>query len=38
MQQIRQLLNSGYKPGMPAIRLIGEEMKPEAFDVYSYQT
>ena len=35
MQQIRQLLNSGYKPGMPAIRLIGEEMKPEAFDVYS---
>jgi hypothetical protein len=35
MQQIRQLLNSGYKAGMPAIRLIGEEMKPQAFDVYS---
>ncbi|MCS7069957.1 MAG: hypothetical protein NZM00_00510 [Anaerolinea sp.] len=35
MQQIRQLLNSGYKGGMPAIRLIGEDMKPQAFDVYS---
>jgi hypothetical protein len=35
MQQIRQLLNSGYKAGMPAIRLIGEDMKPQAFDVYS---
>ena len=35
MQQIRQLLNSGYKPGMPAIRLIGEDMKPKAFNVYS---
>ena len=35
MQQIRQLLNSGYKAGMPAIRLTGEDMKPQAFDVYS---
>jgi hypothetical protein len=35
MQQIRQLLNSGYKPGMPAIRLMGDDMKPKAFDVYS---
>jgi hypothetical protein len=35
MQQIRQLLNSGYKQGMPAIRLIGDDMKPRAFDVYS---
>jgi hypothetical protein len=35
MQQIRQLLNSGYKAGTPAIRLIGEEMKPQVFDVYS---
>lgn len=35
MQQIRQLLNSGYKSGMPAIRLVGEDMKPQAFDVYS---
>jgi hypothetical protein len=35
MQQIRQLLNSGYKQGMPAIRLIGEDMKPQVFDVYS---
>ncbi|MBK8031630.1 MAG: hypothetical protein IPK17_19495 [Chloroflexi bacterium] len=35
MQQIRQLLNSGYKHGMPAIRLIGGDMKPQAFDVYS---
>lgn len=35
MQQIRQLLNSGYKAGMPAIRLIGEDVKPQAFDVYS---
>jgi len=35
MMQIRQLLNSGYKHGMPAIRLIGEAMKPQTFDVYS---
>jgi hypothetical protein len=35
MQQIRQLLNSGYKQGMPAIRLMGDDMKPQAFDVYS---
>jgi DNA primase len=35
MQQIRQLLNSGYKQGMPAIRLIGKDMKLQAFDVYS---
>ena len=35
MQQIRQLLNSGYKAGMPAIRITGEDMKPQAFDVYS---
>jgi Toprim domain-containing protein len=35
LQQIRQLLNSGYKAGMPAIRLIGEDMKPQAFGVYS---
>lgn len=35
IQQIRQLLNSGYKAGMPAIRLIGEDMKPQAFDVHS---
>lgn len=35
MQQIRQLLNSGHKTGMPAIRLMGEDMKPQAFDVYS---
>ncbi len=35
MQQIRQLLNSGYKQGMPAIRVTGEDLKPQAFDVYS---
>jgi DNA primase len=35
MMQIKQLLNSGYKHGMPAIRLIGENMKPQTFDVYS---
>jgi DNA primase len=35
MQQIKLLLNSGYKPGMPAIRLMGEDLKPQAFDVYS---
>ncbi|MCI0711845.1 MAG: toprim domain-containing protein [Chloroflexi bacterium] len=35
MMQIRQLLNSGYKPGMPAIRLTGDDLKPQAFDVYS---
>jgi DNA primase len=35
MIQIKQLLNSGYKHGMPAIRLIGENMKPQTFDVYS---
>ncbi len=35
MQQIRQLLNSGYKHGMPAIRVTGDDLKPQAFDVYS---
>lgn len=35
MQQIRQLLNSGYKAGMPAIRINGDDMKPQAFDVYA---
>lgn len=35
MQQIRQLLNSGYKQGMPAIRVTGDDLKPQAFDVYS---
>ena len=35
VQQICQLLNSGYKQGMLAIRLIGEDVKPRAFDVYS---
>jgi hypothetical protein len=35
MQQIRQLLNSGYKQGMPAIRVTGEDMRPQPFDVYS---
>jgi hypothetical protein len=35
MMQIKQLLNSGYKHGMPAIRLMGETMKPQSFDVYS---
>jgi DNA primase len=35
MQQIRQLLNSGYKAGMPALRLVGDDLKPQAFDVYS---
>jgi hypothetical protein len=35
MQQIRQLLNSGYKAGMPAIRVTGDDLKPQAFDVYS---
>lgn len=35
MQQIRQLLNSGYKAGMPTIRITSEDMKPQAFDVYS---
>jgi hypothetical protein len=25
MQQIRQLLNSGYKQGMPAIRITGDD-------------
>ena len=35
MQQIRQLLNSGYKQGMPAIRVTGDDIKPQAFDVYS---
>jgi hypothetical protein len=34
-QQIRQLLNSGYKQGMPAIRVTGDDLKPQAFDVYS---
>lgn len=35
MQQIRQLLNSGYKAGMPAIRVTGDDLKPQVFDVYS---
>ncbi|MBC6935112.1 MAG: hypothetical protein DWB42_04670 [Chloroflexi bacterium] len=35
MQQIRQLLNSGYKQGIPAIRVTGDDLKPQAFDVYS---
>jgi hypothetical protein len=35
MQQIHQLLNSGYKHGMLAIRLVAEKMKPQMFDVYS---
>ncbi len=35
VQQIKLLLNSGYKPGMPAIRLMGDDFKPQAFDVYS---
>jgi hypothetical protein len=35
MMQIKQLLNSGDKHGMPAIRLIGENMKPQTFAVYS---
>jgi hypothetical protein len=35
MQQIRQLLNSGYKHAMPTIRLAGENMKPQTFDAYS---
>ena len=35
MQQIRQLLNSGYKQGMPAVRVIGNELKTQTFDVYS---
>lgn len=35
MAQIRQLLNSGYKAGMPALRLIGDEHRPQTFDVYS---
>src|SRR5690606_19016114 len=30
MQQIRQLLNSGYKQGMPAIRVTGDDLKPQA--------
>jgi hypothetical protein len=29
MMQIKQLFNSGYKHGMPAIRLIGDNMKPK---------
>ncbi|MBE2267713.1 MAG: toprim domain-containing protein [Anaerolinea sp.] len=35
LSQIRQLLNSGYKAGMPALRLIGDDFKPQAFNVYS---
>ena len=35
MQQIRQLLNSGYKAGMPALRLTGDDYRPQTFDVYS---
>ena len=34
-QQIRQLLNSGYKAGMPALRVVGDDYKPQTFDVYS---
>ena len=34
-QQIRQLLNSGYKAGMPALRVVGDDFRPQAFDVYS---
>ena len=34
-QQIRQLLNSGYKAGMPALRVVGDDYKPQSFDVYS---
>ena len=34
-QQIRQLLNSGYKSGMPALRIVGDDYKPQTFDVYS---
>jgi hypothetical protein len=34
MQQSRQLLNSGYKQGMPAIH-VKDDLKPQAFDVYS---
>ena len=34
-QQIRQLLNSGYKAGMPALRVVGDDFKPQTFDVYS---
>jgi hypothetical protein len=30
MQQVRQLLNSGYKQGMPAIRVTGDDLKPQA--------
>ena len=35
MQAMRQILNSGYKPGMPAIRLMGDDMRPQAFNLYS---
>jgi hypothetical protein len=35
MQQVRQFLNSGYKQGMPAICVTGDDLKPQAFDVYS---
>ncbi|MCU0499916.1 MAG: hypothetical protein MUF87_21405 [Anaerolineae bacterium] len=35
MQQIRQLLNSGYKQGMPTLRLLGVDLRPQTFDVYS---
>ena len=34
-QQIRQLLNSGYKAGMPALRVVGDDYRPQTFDVYS---
>lgn len=32
MIQIKQILNSGYKQGMPAIRFISENMKPQTID------
>ena len=35
MPQIRLLLNSGHQPVMSAMRLMGEDLKPQAFDVYS---
>ncbi len=35
MQQLHQLLNSVYKQGMPAIQVTGDDLKPQAFDVYS---
>ncbi len=35
MQQIRQFLNSGYKAGMPAIRVTIDNIRPQTFDIYS---